>query len=212
MGIIKSMPSRNVLKQYVPDTYYHAYNRGVSKQVIYHDEEDYAVFLNLLKRYLDEQPHTDIKGREYEWLRGQVELLAFCLMPNHFHMLFYLQEPDAVTRLMQSVTGAYTIYYNKKYDRVGPLFQSRFKAARILNESYLMHISRYIHMNPDNYKSWSYSSLEDYLGNRHTGWLQHQRITEIFKEQRIDYRVFLSDYEDYKAVLEDVEAQLASQD
>src|SRR5690349_16275253 len=140
------MPSRNILRQFVPDACYHVYNRGVSRQTIFHESEDYAVFLNLLKRYLDVEPIRDPKGREYSSLRGEVELLAYCLMPNHFHLLFYLHEPDAITRLMRAVTGAYTIFYNKKYKRIGPLFQSRFKASHILDEAYLLHISRYIHM------------------------------------------------------------------
>ena len=83
------MPSKNVVKIYENNTYYHAYNRGVEKRTVFIDDEDYATFLGLLKRSLDEHPETDDKGREYRWLANDVELVAFCLMPNHFHLLLY---------------------------------------------------------------------------------------------------------------------------
>jgi putative transposase len=203
------MPSRNILRQFVPDAYYHVYNRGVSRQTIFHEAEDYAVFLNLLKRYLDVEPIRDLKGREYSSLRGEVELLAYCLMPNHFHLLFYLHEPDAITRLMRAVTGAYTIFYNKKYKRIGPLFQSRFKASHILDEAYLLHISRYIHMNPKDYKRAEYSSVHDYVGGRSTTWLQPERVMALFEGDLRKYEKFLEDYEDWKKALEIVKAELA---
>ena len=80
------MPSRNSRKEYVPETMYHVYNRGHNKDKIFLDDNDYAVFLNLLKRYLSKTVVTDEKGRPYEQLRDEVELVAFCLMPNHFHL------------------------------------------------------------------------------------------------------------------------------
>lgn len=67
-----NMPSRNIVKLFMADQYYHVYNRGAGKQAIYHDDEDYAVFLNLFKRYLDIEPHTDKKGREYEHKREDI--------------------------------------------------------------------------------------------------------------------------------------------
>jgi len=203
------MPSRNVVKQYVPDAYYHVYNRGISKQVIYHDQQDYAVFLNLLKRYLDTEPAKDKKGREYESFRGSVELLAFCLMPNHFHLFFYLHDQDAITRLIKAVAGAYTVYYNKKYHRTGPLFQSRYKASHVLNEAYLLHITRYIHTNPKDYMYWSYSSLGDYLGERETSWLQPGLVTSLFGNSVKKYRQFLLDHDDYRDTFELVKPELA---
>lgn len=135
------MPARNIVKKYSPDSYFHIYNRGVAKQTIYHDEEDYAVFMNLLKRYLDIEPHADRSGRLYEHLRDDIELLTFCLMPNHFHLLVYLHDEDSATKLLRGVCTAYTLYYNRKYNRVGTIFQGRYKASRITSDSYLEHIS-----------------------------------------------------------------------
>lgn len=204
------MPSRNVLKSYTSDAYYHIYNRGVAKQVIYHDDEDYRVFLNLFKRYLSPEPIQDKKGRVYNHLAFRIELLSYCLMPNHFHILVYLHDPNSATTLLKSVSGAYTTYYNKKYERVGPLFQSRFKASRILHDDYLQHITRYIHMNPKNYIEWVYSSLNNYRGRRKTDWLNAQRMIDIFDGTSEEYMKFLTDYESNKTSLQELKPYLAN--
>lgn len=204
------MPSRNVIKSYVTDAYYHVYNRGVAKQTIFHEDEDYAVFLNLLKRYLDAQPHKDYKGREYEHLRGKAELLAYCLMPNHFHLLVYLHDEAALTKLIRGVCTAYTGYYNKKYKRVGPLFQGRFKASHILEDSYLTHISRYIHLNPEDYKTWPFSSYQAYMGLQHLEWLQPEKVMDLFESDTAAYDVFLADHKAHREMLKELKYELAN--
>ena len=157
------MPNKNTVKFYDIDAYYHVYNRGVEKRKIFIDDEDYSVFLNLFKRYLDDKPSVDEKGREYDLLMEDVELTAFCLMPNHFHLLLYQLESDGITKLLRAVCSTYTTYFNKKYDRVGPLFQGIFKASRICDESYLLHVVDYIHLNPTEFMSWKWSSLSYWL-------------------------------------------------
>lgn len=202
------MPSRNRLKAYVSDGYYHIYNRGLNKQNIFADKNDYTVFLNLLKRHLDTLPVKDVWGREYKWLHQELELLAFCLMPNHFHLLIYQKDPTAMTNLLHDISGAYTSYFNKKHGRSGPLFQERFKASLIRNQEYLMHISRYIHLNPNDYREWKFSSLPYYLNRRHAGWINPNRILGIFGSG--EYPGFLSDYESHKAALEEIKSELAN--
>jgi putative transposase len=142
------MPSRNVAKIDIPESYYHIYARGHSRQVIFRDDEDHRVFLNVFKRHLFKDEVTDNLGRPYVHLRGQIELLCYCLMPNHFHLLVYQAEQGAMQRLMRSVMTTYSRYFNKKYDSSGSLFESRYKGSRISSVPYLMHISRYIHVNP----------------------------------------------------------------
>ncbi len=204
------MPSRNLEKIYLPESYYHIYNRGVNKRKIFLDQQDYSVFLNLLKRYLDSKPVKDNKGREYEWLHNDLELLSYCLMPNHYHLLIYQYEPDKMTRLLRGVGTSYTSYFNKKYDRIGPLFQSRFKASMITRDNYLQHISRYIHLNPRNYLNWEFSSLPYFITDIKAGWLQPQRIMELFNS-RYEYKRFLKDYESHKKMLDEIKGELADQ-
>lgn len=188
--------------------YYHVYNRGVNKRRIFLDDEDYSVFLNLLKRYLSDKPVSDKKRREYVWLHNEIELLAFCLMPNHFHLLLYQISESAMTTLLRGVCTSYTGYFNKKYNRIGHLFQDRFKASMVTNDGYLHHISRYIHRNPHDYANWEYSSYPNYLGKQQASWVQPGRIVDLFPSVPA-YIEFMNDHDDYKVMLDTITAELA---
>lgn len=204
------MPSRNVLKIDIPDSYYHVYARGRGRQDIYHDDEDYRVFLNLFKRHLSIEAITDNYNVPYIHLRGELELLCYCLMPNHFHLLLYQIEQSAMSRLMRSVMVGYTRYYNKKYATSGSLFESTYKASRVSSDAYLQHISRYIHLNPKQWRTYEYSSLAYYERGNSPEWLQPDRIIELFPSRK-GYKEFVQDYEEYKAVLDGIKHELASE-
>lgn len=203
------MPSRNRIKTYIPEAYYHVYNRGLNKQPVFLDNYDYVVFLNLLKRYLNKTPTKDNKGREYESLYGQLELLAFCLLPNHFHLLIYQKDSGTMTNLLHRVTASYTSYFNKRHKRSGPLFQERFKASNINNDEYLQHISRYIHLNPKDYKKWEFSSLPYYVKDKNATWVVPIRILELFNDKK-EYLQFVNDYQAHKKVLDEIKGELAN--
>ena len=199
------MPSRNSVKQYTEDSYYHVYNRGVEKRQIFLDDQDYVVFLNLLKRHLSREETTNKRGERYETFAGRVELLAFCLMPNHFHLLFYLNnDPASIALLMKRVSGSYTSYFNKKYSRVGHLFQGVYKAVHIDSDPYLLHISRYIHRNPKDFMNWKYSSLPYYLQGWKADWVVPDKIYQLYEWGT--YEVFLNNYEDYQNSIENIVA------
>lgn len=202
------MPSRNRIKEYAPESFYHVYNRGLNKRVIFKDAKDYAVFLNLLKRYLSGEPIKDNNGRLYESMHGRVELLAFVLMPNHFHLLLYQKDAEAMTKLMHKVTTSYTTYFNKRHKRSGPLFQDRFKASHIYIDEYLQHVSRYIHLNPPGYLQYEYSSLPYYRGLRQADWVRPGRVMELFDGD--DYLRFLKDYQNHKMMLDEIKNLLAN--
>lgn len=141
---------------------YHLYNRGVEKRKIFMDDEDYLRFIHDLFEFNDENPalnltyHITYKQSKEVGLpkieRGArkmlIELLVFCLMPNHFHLLVIPKVERGITEFMQKLGTGYTNYFNKKYERVGPLFQGRYKMAVIKNESYFIHLPYYIHLNP----------------------------------------------------------------
>jgi len=203
------MASRNRIKVYVENMHYHIYNRGVEKRKIFIDNNDYAVFLNLMKRYLSVEPVADNKGREYTWLHEDIKLLAYCLMPNHFHLFVFQIDSGAMTKLMRGVCSAYTSYFNKKYNRVGPLFQDRYKASMVLNDEYYQHISRYIHLNPKNYKKWDWSSYQYYVGNKKSSWIDTAPIMELFDNDINKYIEFLDDYEGYKEIFDEIKHYVA---
>jgi putative transposase len=166
------------------------------------------MFLQLLARYLSIEPVQDASGRDYPHLHGKVELLAYCLMGNHFHMLLYQVEEGAMKTLMQSLMSSYTRYFNKTHKRSGPLFESRYKAAMIYHQNYLEHISRYIHLNRKDWQTYRYSSIHNYLYDREDEWLQPERILELFNSKQ-EYKEFVSDYVEYKQMLDLVKYELA---
>lgn len=202
------MPGRNIYKVDVAESYYHIYSRGVNKRVIFRESKDYAVFLNLLKRYLGKTQQKDRQGRPYPNFYGDIELLAFCLMPNHVHLLCYQYEAGLMQRLMRGLMTSYSVYFNKTYQRRGPLFESRYKASLISSDGYLQHISRYIHLNPQDWRGYVFSSLPYYLGEKQSSWLNPQRMLDLFDGE--PYEEFVSDYESHKKILEELKYELAN--
>lgn len=203
------MPGRNILKEDVAETYYHVYARGANKQKIFLDDSDFIYFLSLLKRYLSlEQIKTD-RGANYPKLYDDINLLAYCLMQNHFHLLVYQVNANAMTRLMRGVMSSYSLYFNKKYHRVGHLFESSYRASRISNESYLLHISRYIHLNPDDWQNYPYSSLTSYTKKTIRDWISTERILDLYKSVG-EYVEFLKDYVNQRDGLQQIKDELAN--
>lgn len=218
------MPAKNAIKQFEPERMYHVYNRGVEKRIIFCDERDYAVFLSFLKYALSPK---ESEGAEIDTsllsdaqrfnmrrlnLVEDVELVAFCLMPNHFHLLLYQHAQDGITRLMRSIATGYSVYFNKRYKRDGALFQGRYKAKSIDSEAYWQHISRYIHLNPldigKEYKSYEYSSYRFHVGVAEAVWIKPQIITANFKDMK-EYQKFHDDYIPYRNQLKEIKDMLA---
>lgn len=202
------MPAKNVVKQYASNQYYHIYSRGVNKELVFKDVQDYGKFLRLLRRYLSRNPEKNPRHGLYPCFNGSVELLAYCLMPNHFHLLVFQSDVRIISDLMRSIMTSYSIYFNKKYNRVGPVHQGRYRASRIINDSYLEHITRYIHLNPEKWETYDYSSLKYYLGNATASWLKPEKILSIFNSSS-NYLNFLKDYENHKQMIREIKLQLA---
>ena len=204
------MPSRNVIKVDIPDSYYHVYARGRGKQTIFHDDEDYRVFLNLFKRHLSRDIVADNYGAPYVHLWGEIKLICYCLMPNHFHMLVRQENQGSMSRLMRAIIASYTRFYNKKYNSSGSLFETTYKASRISSEAYLIHISRYIHLNPKKWRNYPYSSLYFFLHGNEPEWLSPSIVLDLH-ESRQSYKEFVEDYEDYKDILDNIKHELAAE-
>lgn len=202
------MPSRNVLKIDIADSYYHVYARGASRQEIFLESADYYMFLSLFRRYLSAEDVKDSAGMSYAKLYDDIQLLSYCLMPNHFHLLLYQVNEGAMQRLMRGVMTAYSRYFNKKYDRSGGLFETRYKASRISSDTYLMHITRYIHLNPKDWREHPYSSLRFYLQAHDEDWVDEQPIVALFPS-RESYGDFVAEYEGIKDTLEQIKHELA---
>jgi putative transposase len=146
------MPLRKI--SFVKGEYYHLYNRGNSKQRIFRDKNDYARFLGLLFACNSSKNFKIDNLNKKESLlnasRGNqiVHIGAYCLMPNHFHLLITDTEEGNISKFMQKVVTAYVMYYNKKYQRSGALFEGKFKAEHASTDRYLKYLFSYIHLNP----------------------------------------------------------------
>ena len=193
------MPAKNVVKFYLSNSIYHIYNRGVEKRIIFQDEQDYKVFLNYLKEYLSPplEPHelkkdVTFKGVTFKGIPKQIKnftdcikLLAFCLMPNHVHLLIKQTNKDSIKQFTQALFTRYSMYFNKKYDRTGSLFQGTYRATNVINKDYLLDVTRYIHRNPLKItKSLSdhYSSYAHYLNQFNIPWLKNKEVIDYFNE------------------------------
>lgn len=195
------MPSPNTVKEYSAPAYYHIYNRGAGSRIIFVDDTDRQKFMSILERHLS----LDLKENSYNVY--DVELVAYCLMENHFHLLVYIPNiPRELTDFMKSVATAYSMYFNLRHKSSGHLFQGIYKASRIDNDPYLLHISRYIHLNPADYQTYPWSSLKEYLGTRITSWINPNKVFDITSQE---YLEFLEDYEDRKKLLKSISRDLS---
>ena len=192
------MASRNSRKPDVENSFYHVYNRGVEKRSIFEDHKDYKVFLKYTEEYLSPPPSTrslkkDVtfkdtvfKGvaRQPKNYHKDIELLAYCLMPNHFHFLLKQIKKGSMQEFLHSLSIRYSMYFNRRHKRVGPLFQGRYKAVLIDEDSQLLYLSKYVHVNPSGLTSdltKALSSYPEYLKLRETKWLKTGFILKYFE-------------------------------
>lgn len=198
------MPSKNIIKQYLENSYYHIYNRGVEKRNIFNDAQDYKVFLSYIKDYLTpinkEQLRKELARGSYKErdkiikrmamnnYTKEIDLLAYCLLPNHFHLLVKQHIERGINNFIRSLATRYVMYFNKRNKRVGGLFQSRYKAVFVNTDEQLLYLTHYIHINPSSlspYKGpslleYPYSSLGSYLGKWSTDWLKPKEVLAYF--------------------------------
>lgn len=174
------MPSQNVIKAYGDGVVYHAYNRGVEKRPIFRDSQDFKYFEDYFAKYLGNEVWTDTQGRPYPKLNDRVELLAYCLMPNHFHLVLRQVSQRGMIEFMRRLQTGYAMYFNQKYHRIGPLFQGKYKASSIDNDAYLKTVAAYVHRNPDDYQGYPFSSFRFHQSGLFPSWLKPAPVLEQF--------------------------------
>ena len=206
----------------VNNEYYHIYNRGVASQPVYLIKNDYERFISCLNFYLYVnfpfklstllQLTQEERGKVLSGLADTkvrfVELIAFCLMPNHFHLLIRQETEGGISKFLKLITDSYTRYFNIRHDRVGPLFQGAFKAVHVGSNEQLLHLSRYIHLNPlvsfvvreEKFLDYAWSSFRHYIKTDH-GPINPDIVLNQFRTSK-DYIKFVLDQEDYAKKLE----------
>lgn len=205
----------------VTDHYYHILNRGVARQPMFKSRWDYKHGLSALSYYRFVEPPMKLsyfenlpnEGKE-EIMRSMeekekyVEIVSFVFMPNHFHLLVKQTHDKGISKFISQFCNSYSRYFNTKYQRVGPLFQGRFKSILVETTEQLIHLSRYIHLNPvvsgviseNELFSYEYSSLQEYLNGNYKV-VNPQIVLEQFKSIET-YKSFLTDHISYGKELE----------
>lgn len=217
----------------VESNFYHVYNRGVEKRNIFQEDGNYFRFIHDLYEFNDTHPaknndrlfykrsNPNERGTtslmpEIDRLKRDklVRIVCFCLMPNHFHLILQPIKELGITYFMKKLGTGYAMYFNEKYERVGSLFQGRFKSVLIENDEQFMHLSRYIHLNPieliepswkeEGIKNWQkvkrflekyrYSSYLDYIGIKNFPSVINTDFMANYFKGAEDYKKFIKDY------------------
>jgi putative transposase len=202
---------------------YHVLNRGISQQLTFSDKREYQRALDTANFYSFVSPPVKFshflklacKRKEQMIARLKrtrlVEILCFCLMPNHFHFLLKQVIDDGIARFMSNFQNSFTRYFNTRHQRIGPLFQGPFKAIRVESDEQLLHLSRYIHLNPyssyvvknlNDLEEYPWSSFPEYLGEKE-GFCQKEFILSLFPKPG-SYRQFVFDQAEYQRELQNI--------
>lgn len=213
------------MKEEIILDFYHTLNRGVDKREIFLDKQDYLRFIHNLYEfnnqdrventsYIFRKDPNIIDFASRKSRKMLVDIHAFCLMPNHYHLLLSPKIEGGIFKFMTKINIGYAKYFNKKYERVGTLFQSRYKKILVTDNTHLLHLPFYIHFNPldlshpkwrDNkvsdpkgafefLKSYKWSSHLDYLGIKNfPSVLNMDHLKEVFGNGK-DYQKLVENY------------------
>jgi len=197
---------------------YHTFTKSIAGFEIFRNESDYQRMSSMVSYYKVENPpvrfstFSDIKNKDSFFQRhfdsqdDLLEIIAYCFMPTHIHLILRQMKKDGISIYMSKVLNSYTRYFNLKNKRKGPLWESRFKNVEVGNDEQLMHLTRYIHLNPvtanlvEDPGDWSFSSYKEYLGEKQAAKniCNYSRLLHIVPE---DYKKFVSSRKDYQREL-----------
>lgn len=205
--------------------YYHVYNRGTDKRIIFMDEEDrlrFSVLLYLCNSHRNIVFRDIPIGEAYGFERGDtlVDIGAYCLMVNHFHLLIREKEDNGVSIFMQKLLTSYSMYFNTKYKRSGSLYEGPFRATHVSEDRYLKYLFAYIHLNPvkiidpqwkengisnrvvakEYLSKYLYSSYQEYLGILRKEWkiINRTAFPEYFTDPQ-DFEGFVDEWLSFKS-------------
>ncbi len=168
------------------DEYFHVYNRGVCRNEKFFSVRNYCYFLQRARLYLN---------------ANSIEIISYCLMPNHFHFILLQKHPETISDFIKSVCNGYVKAINNEQSRSDHLFEGKYKLKLIDTNEYLLHLSRYIHLNPVRAKlvqqaeDWEFSSCREYYGLREDKSISLQ-IIQSQTESGTNYRKFVEDYKE----------------
>jgi putative transposase len=200
------------------NTIYHLCNKSIAGFKIFKNKENCIRFLKVLyyyntNNYITRFSYANKKGDLnnsqliYPKKDSKIKFISYCIMPDHYHILIKILKNNCLSRYINTVEGSFTRYLNIKLHRKGPLWQSAFKAIRVKTQEQLIHVTRYIHLNPTtdklvkNPEDWEFSSFKDYIFDKKI--LQNILIELTIKN--IDtYKKFVLNRKDYQQKLKKI--------
>lgn len=206
------MAKRKII--FANDEYYHVFNRGVARMPIFQTRRDYLRYIRTVQYY----NRTPINSRFSHFLETEdfligtetiVDIVTFAFMPNHFHFLLRQRADDGIKNFISKITNSYVKYFNIKHDRVGPLFQGNFKAVLVESMEQLIHVDRYIHLNPvvsrlaKNPEDYEWTSYNEHLGTSARNICDREVIKGQFKNLE-QFEKFTKDHIGYAKKLDEV--------
>lgn len=201
---------------------YHVFNRGIDRRSTFTDKKEFERIQKLVKFYrhkdtpirfsqVNQQPRETRERILNDLYKKDriIDILSYCIMPNHFHFLLQQTVEKGISTFISNITNAYTKYFNTKNKRTGPLFEGIFKAVHIESEEQLVHVSRYIHLNPvasgiipdEEFEDYKWSSYPEYLSISSKEITQKELILNMFKSVSA-YREFVNNQKDYAKQLD----------
>lgn len=195
---------------------YHIFNKTCYDLPLFKTKHEFSIFLEAAHYYL--QPNPPVKFSKYrknkkrynlDFPQNLVTVICFCLMPNHFHFLLRQELEKGIEKFMGRLCNSYAHYFNTKYEAAGSLFHGSFKSIRIENDEQLLHLSRYIHLNPvsgylvDNPDNYPFSSYPSYLGKKQLKFLDPSLVLNQFHSPK-DYEKFVLARKEYQRELEKI--------
>lgn len=206
---------------------YHVLNKSIAGYEIFNTQADYLRMMHLLRYY---QKETQIRFSDFILLKGAkigfnaylaennadkndfVQIIAYCLMPTHFHLILKQLENDGISKFIGNILNSYTRYFNIKHKRRGPLWEAKFKNVLIENDEQILHLTRYLHSNPTTAslvkkpEQWFYSSYKEYLGT--SGELALCDYKDLIDIDPKSYRKFVNNRISYQRELAKIKAQM----
>lgn len=187
------MPAKHIKRIDKEGGYFHIFNKGVSGKFLFKDGQDYEVFLSYLQDYLTPPSQLNnskkefiVKGRTFQGVPHQpknyfdkAHLIAYDLMPDHFHLLLHQITKESLENFMRSLSTRYSMYFNKRYQCTGPLFEGPYKSVYVDGISPLLHLTRYFHRGTK-INNVGCSSYMEYLGKRKKLWIKPDIILSFF--------------------------------
>ena len=198
---------------------YHIFSKSISGYKIFRDDDEYGRMKDLLKYYRTEKTpmrfsfFQEIKYKEKKQIyeaEGDdllVEIIAYCIMPTHFHLVVKQLKEDGISFFIQQILNSYSRYFNVKTKRKGPLWEGRFQNVAIETDEQLLHLTRYIHLNPvtaylvDRPEDWKFSSYREFLGEEKEKLSSFSNILDTTPD---NYKKFVDDRIDYQRQLAEI--------